>query len=139
MRDMGKVIDINAGKDEFAVCTECQSLITKEDGPRTRIWYNNFCGALKREKQRDPFDGMMKYAETNDLGRLIFTDEAYPYARDINTDGNCTHYKRKEGKVVVGLRTVKNMVSSTFTHPTEITEINRDTGKVIRHYFPKKG
>ena len=134
---MGKVIDINGRKDEFAVCTECPFLITKEDGPRTNIWYNNFCGAVERKKGRDPFDGKMKYVVANDLGRKSFTDEAYPYARDINPDGNCSHYKRKEGKVMVGLRTVKDIVSSTFTHPTKTTEINRDTGKVIR-LFPKE-
>jgi hypothetical protein len=82
-------------RGKFSVCTECVFLIMRQDGPRTGIWYNNFCGAITREKQRDPFDGVMKYAEMNDLGRLYFTDEAHPYARDINPDGNCQRFKRK--------------------------------------------
>ena len=92
---MKNVINLSDRIKKFAVCTDCEFLITEEDGPRTSVWYNNYCGAVERDKERDPFDGEMKYVQINDLGLKTFTDKLHPYARDINPDGNCKYYKEK--------------------------------------------
>ncbi len=91
---MGELIKITQER-KFTICKECRFLITKDDGLRSSIWYNNFCGAVSREQSRDPYDGVMRYISRNDLGEVYFEDEAHPYVRDINPDGNCIYFEVK--------------------------------------------
>jgi hypothetical protein len=76
--------------NRFTICKECKYLINEGDG-----WYNNFCGAVRNEKVKDPFDGSPKWGLVNDLGRLIITNHKHPYVREINTCGQCKHFEEK--------------------------------------------
>lgn len=41
-------------------------------------------------------------------------------------------------KLRVECRKVKNIITSSFSHPLQNTEINHDTGLIVRHYTPFK-
>ncbi|MEN7982195.1 MAG: hypothetical protein ABFQ65_01995 [Nanoarchaeota archaeon] len=41
-------------------------------------------------------------------------------------------------KIGIKVKTVKNIVYSTFLHPLQDTDINRNTGEIIKHYNSQK-
>lgn len=60
------------------------------------IWYDRFCGRTERRQVRHPVTGKMVYAGgSNAFGDVTYGDKKYPYARDINGDGQCTNFKAK--------------------------------------------
>lgn len=61
----------------------------------TEIWYNQFCVAVENERSVDPQLGNPCFVKINSLGAKVFTDQRYPYAREINPDGNCPLYEEK--------------------------------------------
>jgi len=73
---------------KFTICTECKHLVS--NGPE---WYNNFCGAVVNESARDPFDGGWKYGVKTDTGRVVITNERHPFAREVNTNGQCVLFE----------------------------------------------
>lgn len=78
------------------VCANCIHFHNREDGPRTGIWYNQFCKVSPREKTVDPVSGKTGYKGVNDFGQEYLTDEPYRNCRDINK-GNCPRFEAKSG------------------------------------------
>ena len=75
------------------ICANCRWF--KREGP---IWYDQYCGCpdVKRPAGIDPVSGATGYKGTNDLGGAYYADRPEPHARQINIDGNCPHFIRKE-------------------------------------------
>ena len=71
------------------ICVECRH----HEGERTGPWHSHRCGALARQKGRDPVTGETGYLCENDLGRLIIDEYPHPYCREINTDGECPRWE----------------------------------------------
>lgn len=88
---------------EMTICAKCRHHHQREDGPRTEVWYNQFCRhpELERVLGIDPVLGKKRYFTRNDLGRVYPTEDRHPYCRDINTDGDCSFYEPK-GIVALG-------------------------------------
>lgn len=78
--------------DDFRACINCKNLILKGDG---EVWHKRLCGAIARERARDPFDGIWKFCTKSDLGKRIIVDDQHPPVSDINTDGRCCLYEGK--------------------------------------------
>lgn len=72
------------------ICAECKHFI--KNGV---VWYDQFCGHSKKRRKEaiDPVTGYAGYLEYNAFGDKIIIDNPHPYARDINTDGNCSLYE----------------------------------------------
>jgi len=78
---------------EFTACVDCENFINKEpDGPGKDIWYNHLCKAAPLRTKQDPYDGKVKPY----LGGGVFIEEEYENCREINHDGNCNRFSRKE-------------------------------------------
>jgi len=73
------------------ICIEC---VHHNGSSPDASWYDHYCmcPALKRQKEPDPVTGKQRYAIKNDLGNVVFTDDAFPYCLDIN-HGNCNHFE----------------------------------------------
>lgn len=82
--------------DEPVICAQCRNLIRAEGGPRTDIWYNMFCGAVKKKKGIDFVSGKEGYVDMNDLGGTFVNDNPHPFARDVNPDGKCCLFEPME-------------------------------------------
>ena len=84
-------------EDIFTICTECKYLIEREKISPKGFFANNFdfCGAIIRKKERDPYDGKRKYVSYDLFGGKFYTDQKHPYSRDINTDGKCPYHSDK--------------------------------------------
>lgn len=78
------------------ICKRCRFHEFRTDSRKIDVWYMHYCKSkeVEREKEQDPVTGKIQYAQKNDLGRVVLTDERYPHCRDIN-HGNCPHYEPK--------------------------------------------
>lgn len=78
----------------ITICYKCKHFKNLEpNSVRADVWYNHICTAFTRDRMTNPVTGKTQYVDNNDLGRTIYHDKPYPYCRDINTNGNCPHYK----------------------------------------------
>jgi len=78
------------------ICKNCQHFECRVDGLRTGVWYNQFCKAVTRPQDQNPQSGEMQYVQVNTFGQRYFTDEPYPYARDMNPSGECELFVERE-------------------------------------------
>jgi hypothetical protein len=80
------------------LCVNCANLIRKEppSSPRYDVWYNLLCKATPLQEVVDPTTGKKGYAQANDLGRKIVTNNPYEYCREVNMDGNCPKFYPKD-------------------------------------------
>lgn len=92
---------MTASRQEFVqvqvpatICVNCKHLKSISDGPRTGIWYNMYCSAVRRMSAIDPVSGNRCFLGKNSFGEDYFTDEEYPHCRDINK-GNCPYFEEK--------------------------------------------
>jgi hypothetical protein len=92
------------------VCVECNFFYNKQDGPRTNVWYNQFCKHPKNRKQSvvDPVSGNSGYQDSNDLGMQYIDEYPFPFARKCNTNGNCYLWEPRQGLI-------HNIIDSIFT------------------------
>lgn len=79
------------------ICKDCKHFRVKDDlrPGAEKIWYNQHCVAVERERGIDPQWGEPCFIATNSLGEKYFTNRQYPYAREINPDGECILYEGK--------------------------------------------
>ncbi len=82
-------MDGDAVSDEPVICANCRNLINRGERGREAIWYDLFCGAVKKKEAVDFVTGKKGYSGTNDLGGRYVDDEPHPYAREVNPDGKC--------------------------------------------------
>lgn len=77
------------------ICANCTHFRTKGQGI---IWYDQLCGhpSVERVLTVDPVSGLKGYSATNSLGGAYHTEDMHPYARDINTSGECRLYEPLE-------------------------------------------
>jgi len=66
----------------LTICTNCDNLL-KDEG--NDIWYNFYCTAKPKEPEIDFLTGRVKQGFCNQ----------FEYCRDINKDGQCPHYVKK--------------------------------------------
>ena len=74
----------------MTLCPECRFYMSIEDGPRTGVWYNLYCMAVRKDTGIDPTTGKQKYRD----GSGYLSDEEYYHCRDFN-DGNCIYFQPK--------------------------------------------
>lgn len=75
------------------ICARC----VHNQGARSgAIWYDCFCRHPSQEAVLtvDPVTGDSANQRTDDLGGKFFTNQKYPYCREVNPDGECKHYER---------------------------------------------
>ncbi len=85
-------------EQDVTICAKCKHHHhNKQDGPRTKVWYNWFCRhpAVKRQVGIDAVTGDECYHTKNALGDIVTTDEPFPNCREIN-DGYCGLYVNGE-------------------------------------------
>ena len=91
------ILEALKGKVQFAVCSRCEHFQNLEPGsPREDVWYNHLCKASPLPTARDPYDGTERPYTYNSLGMRYFTEHGYNYCRDVNTDGKCSEFQRRE-------------------------------------------
>ena len=73
---------------KVTICAECQHFISIEDGPRTGVWYNLFCGAIEQKPVLNVVTG--KRETPNDNG--------HPCCREVN-NGNCKLFEPRKSMV----------------------------------------
>lgn len=95
---------------EFTICKECENLINED-----------LCKAVKRDKERDPFDGKEKYYGWDTTDKKFFTDKMYKPCRLVNSYGKCRYFKKKWE--VGDLAYIPNAVYDYFRKPSKITKI----------------
>lgn len=82
-------------KPEVTVCTACLHFVNLEPGSsRAHIWYNHLCKATPLPTKVDPYDGKTKPYSVNDLGDEHFTENEFPYCRNVN-DGSCPKFQAR--------------------------------------------
>lgn len=76
----------------FTICRNCQHFLEQQP-----IWSEQYCQApeVQFKKVMDPVTGEMGYRQRNSIGDVFYNENPYPYARDINKDGNCVYYREK--------------------------------------------
>jgi len=77
------------------ICAKCKHCEIQGEG---NGWYNYLCAhpEFARIPEQDPVTGKSGFAEKNDLGRIVFTENKFPYCREIN-HGNCELFEKKWG------------------------------------------
>ena len=99
---------INAGKVSMVVAIGCGDLAFAEEGKFCvdcvhyrpirggKIWYDRYCGRVENVKVKHPVTGELTYIPGyNALGQIIYSDQQYPYARDLNGRGQCKNFEAK--------------------------------------------
>ena len=81
-----------------AICAKCKHHCFTSD-----IWYDQYCHAVERERGIDPVNGKKCFVFVNDLGCKCFTDDRYPYCRDINPEGECLLYEENIIRKTLGI------------------------------------
>ncbi len=80
------------------ICRDCKFHQVNPDGNHLLPgeWYDQWCSHPmgRREKTIDPVTGKLVY----DIGGYGFGNEAFPFCRDINPEGKCELYERKESE-----------------------------------------
>ena len=74
-------------------CIDCANFI--DEGLTAAPWSGQFCIASLRTPAQDPVTGEKGFLATNSLGTRLVVREKYHLARDINVDGQCSKYSRK--------------------------------------------
>ncbi len=92
---MGEVTPFKCLFTPNTICVNCRHFDRQGDR-----WYDMYCNhpVVRRWVAVHPITGEPTYAMTNDLGKMIYVDDARPHAGAIN-DGNCEHYKRKRVRI----------------------------------------
>jgi hypothetical protein len=77
---------------KMKTCISCKYGNLKSD-----IWYDQHCEApaVRKVEETNPVTGKSQYRGRNDLGNVYFTDNPYPFCRDINK-GICKHWQKKD-------------------------------------------
>ena len=74
-------------------CADCINFRTRRMGT---VWYDRFCGRVENGKVKHPVTGELTYIPGyNALGQTIYSDQQYPYARDLNGRGQCKNFEAK--------------------------------------------
>ena len=80
-------------RPRFTVCTECEHFLNLDSGScRESIWYNHLCKASPLPKRRDPYDGIEKPWQTNDIGGGGVAEHEFHFCRNAN-DGSCRKWE----------------------------------------------
>ena len=82
------------------ICVDCRHHHSKHDGgpggPGPNVWFHHIClhPELSRAPSTNPVTGVACFWVKNDLGRMVATDDQYPYCRDINSEGDCEFWDK---------------------------------------------
>lgn len=71
---------------KMTICIECKHYTNKIINHCPNIWYSHYCKASPNELKMSPVTGEEEY----EFG------EEYQYCREINVDGKCLKFSRRE-------------------------------------------
>lgn len=86
------VVAVGCGGSAFAeegkFCVDCVHYRPIRGG---KVWYDRYCGRVKRQQAIDPVTGETVYVDKS--GDMV--GNKYPHARDVNGRGQCWNFEAK--------------------------------------------